>query len=326
MNIKAYVTGAGGMVGSHLVELLYRKGFEVFGSYYHPTVDLEDIDLTGIHMFELDVRDHQKMHKFIAKEMPEYIFHLAAQSFPVVSWQDPYYTMDVNVNGTVGLFEAIKDARKDHPEYDPKVVVISSSAIYGEALMDYDEDHLPDETCDLKPLHPYGVSKVAEDLLCFQYSRNYDLHIMRVRLFNCTGPRKIGDISSDFARRAVALSRIGENKLVVGSLEARRAILDVRDLCTGLLLLAEKGEKGEAYNICSSHVFKMDHVVTCLESIMGVKYELIQDPKLLRPADERLYAGNCDKIKALGWKEEYQYIDTLKDIVSYWEKKKDLKL
>lgn len=192
--------------------------------------------------------------------------------------------------------------------------------------MDYDEDHLPDESCALKPLHPYGVSKVAEDLLCFQYSRNFDLHIMRVRLFNCTGPRKIGDISSDFARRAVALSRKGEHKLVVGSLEARRAILDVRDLCNGLLLLAEKGAKGEAYNICSSHVFKMDHVVTCLESIMGVKYDLVQDPKLLRPADERLYAGNCDKIKTLGWKEEYQYIDTLKDIVSYWEKKKDLKL
>jgi len=324
--IKAYVTGAGGMVGSHLIELLHRKGFEVSGSYYHPTVDLEDIDLNGIHMFELDVRDHKKMHEFIAKEHPDYIFHLAAQSFPVISWKDPYYTMDVNVNGTVGLFEAIKDARNDHPEYNPKVVVISSSAIYGEALMDYDEDHLPDETCDLKPLHPYGVSKVAEDLLCFQYSRNYDLHIMRVRLFNCTGPRKIGDISSDFARRAVALSRKGDNKLVVGSLEARRAILDVRDLCNGLLLLAEKGVKGGAYNICSSHVFKMDHVVTCLESIMGVKYELVQDPKLLRPADERLYAGNCDKIKALGWEEEYQYIDTLKDIVSYWEKKKDLKL
>ena len=324
--IKAYVTGAGGMVGSHLVELLHRKGLEVIGSYFHPTVDLADIDQTGIKMFELDVRDHQKMHEFIAKERPDYIFHLAAQSFPVVSWQDPYYTMDVNVNGTVGLFEAIKDARKDHPEYDPKVVVISSSAIYGEALMDYDEDHLPDETCDLKPLHPYGVSKVAEDLLCFQYSRNFDLHIMRVRLFNCTGPRKIGDISSDFARRAVALSRNGDNKLVVGSLEARRAILDVRDLCNGLLLLAEKGEKGEAYNICSSHVFKMDHVVECLEIIMNVKYELVQDPKLLRPADERLYAGNCDKIKELGWVEEYEYLDTMKDIVSYWQKKADLKL
>lgn len=318
--MKAYVTGAGGMVGSHLIELLKKKGYEVIGSYYHPTVDLNDVDTDGIRLFELDVRDHEKMAEFIEKELPERIFHLAAQSYPVVSWKDPYYTMDVNVSGTVGLFEAIKKAREKHPTYDPMVVTISSSAIYGEALSKYDVDHLPDETCELLPLHPYGVSKAAEDLLCFQYNRNFRIKAIRVRLFNCTGPRKVGDISSDFAKRAVELKKQGSKDLIVGNLNALRAILDVRDLCDGLLILGEKGVPGEAYNICSSHIFKMTHVVECLEQITGVKYNLIQDPKLLRPADEALYAGNCDKIKALGWEEKYQYIDTLRDIYRFFDR------
>lgn len=322
--MKAYVTGALGMVGSHLIELLKKRGYEVAGSYYHPTVDIEDVDATGMKLFELDVRDHNKMKEFIESYLPDEIYHLAAQSYPVVSWKDPYYTMDVNVSGTVGLFEAIKSAKAIHPDYDPRVVVISSSAIYGEALLDYDVDHLPDESCALKPLHPYGVSKVGEDLLCFQYFKNFGVKAIRVRLFNCTGPRKRGDITSDFTRRAVELERKGDNHLVVGNLTALRAILDVRDLCEGLMTLAKKGEAGEPYNICSSHIFRMDHVVDCIEKVMDVKFELVKDESLLRPADERLYAGNCDKIKKLGWVEKYEYIDTVRDMIDYWRSKKTL--
>lgn len=317
---KAYVTGAGGMVGSHLVGILKDKGYEVVGSYYNPTTDISEID-HSIKMFELDVRDTQAMEKWIGSYLPDVVFHLAAQSFPVVSWKDPYYTFDVNAKGTVGLFEAIRAARKENPEYDPMVVVISSSAIYGEALLDYSPENLPDETCGLLPLHPYGVSKVAEDLLCFQYYRNYRIRTARVRLFNCTGPKKVGDITADFTKRAVLLEKEGSNKLVVGNLTALRAILDVRDLCEGLIVLGEKAAPGEPYNICSSHIFRMDHVIECIEKVTGVKYEVVQDPALLRPADERLYAGNCDKIKALGWVEKYTYEQTVADMIDYWRKK-----
>ena len=316
---KVYVTGAGGMVGSHLVEILHKRGFAVLGSYYHPTTDITEIP-PEIRLIELDIRDFAAMEALLEKERPDIIYHLAAQSFPVVSWKDPYYTMDVNVNGTVGIFEAIRKL-KEKDGYDPRVVVISSSAIYGEALLSYSPDHLPDETCPMLPLHPYGVSKVAEDLLCFQYNRNYGIQAMRVRLFNCTGPKKVGDITSDFTKRAVLLEKEGSNRLVVGNLTALRAILDVRDLCEGLIILAEKGEAGEPYNICSSHIFRMDHVVECIEKAMGTKYELVTDPKLLRPADERLYAGDCSKIKALGWEEKYTYEQTVADMIAYWRKK-----
>ncbi|MBQ9457655.1 MAG: GDP-mannose 4,6-dehydratase [Bacilli bacterium] len=318
--MKAYVTGSRGMVGSHLVEALSKAGHEVVASFYTPIVPQEEIQANA-RFVELDVRDHEKMAQFIETERPDAIYHLAAQSFPVRSWEDPYYTMDVNVKGTVGLFEAVKKCREAHPGYDPKIIVITSSAIYGEALLSYDVDQLPDENCALKPLHPYGVSKAAQDLLCFQYFRNFGLKTIRVRLFNCTGPRKTGDITSDFTKRAVLLEKSGDNHLVVGNLTALRAILDVRDLCTALMILEEKGKAGEAYNVCSSHIFRMNHVVECIEAVTGVKYELVQDPKLLRPADERLYAGDCTKIKALGWEERYTYQQTVSDMIDYWRKK-----
>ena len=318
--MKAYITGVGGVVGSALAPYLQKQGYEVVGSYFTPTTDISEIE-GDVRLFELDLRDHEAVKEAIEKELPDVIYHLAAQSRPVPSWKDPYYTMDVNVNGTVAVLEAVLAAKRAHPGYDPNVIAISSSAIYGDALSRYSIDNLPDETCELLPLHPYGVSKAAEDLLCYQYYKNFGIKTMRIRLFNCTGKNKDQDITGDFAKRAVALERNGDNHFVVGNLTAHRAILDVRDLCSALKILNERGQAGEAYNICSSHIFRMDYVITCIEKIMGKKYVLVQDPALLRPADEPLYAGRSDKIKALGWKEEYTYEETVRAAIEYWRKK-----
>ncbi len=318
--MKAYITGIGGVVGSALAPYLKDKGYTVTGSYFTPTTDISEID-PSIPLFELDLRDHEAVMKWIKQNKPDVIYHLAAQSRPVPSWSDPYYTMDVNVNGTVAILEAVKKTKAEDPNYDPNVIAISSSAIYGDALRNYSLDNLPDESCPLLPLHPYGVSKAAEDLLCYQYYKNFGIKTMRIRLFNCTGKNKDQDITGDFAKRAVRLERNGGRKFVVGNLTAYRAILDVRDLCSALYLLNEKGQAGEAYNICSSHIFRMDHVIECIEKIQGVKYELVQDPALLRPADEALYAGKSDKIKALGWVEQYTYEDTVAEAIKYWRNK-----
>lgn len=318
--MKAYITGVGGVVGSALAPYLKAKGYEVIGSYFTPTTDIAEID-PSIRIFELDLRKRDTVKEVIAKERPDVIYHLAAQSRPVPSWKDPYYTMEVNVGGTIAILEAVLSVKNEDPNYDPNVIAISSSAIYGDALRQYDIDHLPDESCALLPLHPYGVSKAAEDLLCYQYYKNFGIKTMRIRLFNCTGKNKDQDITGDFAKRAIRLERNGDNHFVVGNLTAYRAILDVRDLCSALYLLNEKGQPGEAYNICSSHIFRMDHVIECIEKIMGTKYILVEDPALLRPADEALYAGNCGKIKALGWKEEYTYEQTVEAAIEYWRKK-----
>ena len=315
--MKAYITGVGGVVGSALAPYLKDRGYQVVGSYFEPTTDITEID-PSIRIFELDLRQHEATKVWICSYLPDVIYHLAAQSRPVPSWSDPYYTMDVNVGGTIAILEGVKEAKRLNPDYDPKVIVISSSAIYGDALQNYSVDNLPDEDCPLLPLHPYGVSKAAEDLLCYQYFKNFGIKAIRIRLFNCTGRNKDQDITGDFAKRVVKLEREGGNRLVVGNLSAYRAILDVRDLCSALLILNEKGVPGEAYNVCSSHIFRMDYVVECLEKVTGRKFEVVPDPALFRPADEPLYAGKCDKIKALGWVERYEYIDTVRAAVEYW--------
>ncbi|QEK18909.1 GDP-6-deoxy-D-mannose reductase [[Clostridium] hylemonae DSM 15053] len=134
--------------------------------------------------------------------MPEQIYHLAAQSYPTVSWEKPYETMDVNVGGTIAVFEAIKELRKTYPNYNPIVIVACSSAEYGKTLEEI-EDEKVKENAQLKPLHPYGVSKVGQDLISYQYFANDNIRTIRARIFNTTGTRKKNDVTSDFTNRAI---------------------------------------------------------------------------------------------------------------------------
>ena len=236
--MKVLVTGAGGMVGSHMVELLHSQGHDVLGTYYKPTTDITELD-SAISMMECDVRYYASVQKIIADFKPDQIFHLAAQSYPTVSWVRPQETMDTNINGTVNIFEAVKSVRVLDGRYDPMVVVACSSAEYGQTLNEIEDPYVV-ETAQLKPLHPYGVSKVGQDLLSFQYFMNDHIRCIRVRIFNSTGTRKVNDVTSDFTKRAVLAERSGVYTLRVGNLETKRAIMDQRDLVNGLLLLAEK--------------------------------------------------------------------------------------
>ena len=248
--MKALVTGAGGMVGSHLIETLHEKGVEVIGTYYRPTVDINEISIE-IKMVECDVRYPQSLEKIIIEFQPEYIYHLAAQSYPTVSWDRPYETIETNINGTIAVFEAVKKVRRLlNKHYNPMVIVACSSAEYGETLNQLEGAEVyVKETATLQPLHPYGVSKVGQDLLAFQYFMNDHIRCIRARIFNSTGTRKVNDVTSDFTYRAVLAERSGKYELRVGNLETRRAIMDQRDLVNALLLLAEKGKAGEVYNL-----------------------------------------------------------------------------
>ena len=201
---KVLITGAGGMVGSHMVETLSSAGgYKIIGTYYKPTTILSEFD-PNIEMIECDVRYQEHVDKIISDFMPDEIYHLAAQSYPTVSWDRPYETIDTNVKGTVAVFEAVKRLKKNNHRYDPVVVVACSSAEYGETLNELQGDGIyVKETAELKPLHPYGVSKVAQDLLSFQYFMNDGIHSIRARIFNSTGTRKVNDVTSDFTKRAV---------------------------------------------------------------------------------------------------------------------------
>lgn len=311
---RAFVTGAGGMVGSHLAERLALQA-EVVGTSFRNTVPVEEIQGT-VRLIEMDVRNWQAMRDFIADYQPEVIYHLAAQSLPTVSWTDPWDTLDTNVQGTINVFEAVREVKKTgNTNYDPMIVVACSSAEYGASMV---PERVPiNEETPLLPLHPYGVSKVAQDLLSFQYWRNYGIRCIRARIFNTTGPRKQNDVVSDFAARAARIVHYG-GKLRVGNLKTRRAIMDVDDLISALVLLAEHGEPGEAYNICANETHEVGELIPILEKLAGQPLEIEQDPALLRCSDEAVIFGSNDKLRArTGWCATVSLEETVRRVFDY---------
>ncbi len=318
--MNVLVTGAGGMVGSHMVEQLYNAGHNVIGIWHKNKKNVEQIALP-IRFVQCDLRYGYGLDELLMDNLPEQIYHLAAQSYPTVSWVSPAETIDVNINGTVAVYEAIKKARTYvNPDYDPVIVVACSSAEYGETLNKLEGSEVyVKETAELQPLHPYGVSKVGQDLISFQYFMNDHIRCIRARIFNSTGTRKVNDVTSDFTKRAVEAEKSGVWELHVGNLDTRRAIMDQRDLVNGLMLLAEKGQAGDVYNISSEHIYQMRDIVTMIEKQIGHEFKIIVDPSLLRPTDEKIIVGDVTKLKRdTGWKQNIPMEQTIADMLDYW--------
>ncbi|MEK6816670.1 MAG: GDP-mannose 4,6-dehydratase [Nanoarchaeota archaeon] len=306
--MRVLITGVGGFIGYHLTEFLLSKGCTVVGT------ELGECH-NGIHekisVMQCDVIDSEKVKSIIRELDPDVIFHLAAQSYPDVSWAKPNLTMKVNVEGTVNLFEAIRQLK-----VDPLVFIPGSGAEYGVS----DKDAPLEEDYRLLPVSPYGVSKVMQDLLGYQYYKNYSIRCIRVRLFNSTGPKRLKDVCSDFTRRAVMIEKgLTDNVLKVGNLETKRAITDVRDVVNALWMLIEKGKPGDVYNICTSNVYKMKDVLDKVVSITGISPTISQDQSLMRVSDEPVLIGDTAKLKQhTGWEAEIPLDDTLKDMVEQW--------
>ncbi len=301
------ITGAAGMVGAHLAHALRRDGSRVLETALHAAPGLT----------ALDICDWPAVREGIADARPSVIYHLAAQSLPTLSWTDPWGTLRTNTQGTLNVFEAVRHVRATLDRgYDPMVVVACSSAEYGASLT---PDRLPiDEDAPLLPLHPYGVSKVAQDLLAFQYWRNDRIRCIRARIFNTTGPGKRADVVSDFAARVAAIRRAGGGALRVGNLDSRRAILDVRDLVSALLLLADRGEPGEAYNICAEQAVRIGDLVPILARLAGIALPLDPDPALFRPSDEAVILGRTDRLRArTGWRQAVTIEQTLAAVLDH---------
>ena len=318
--MRALVTGAGGMVGSHLVEALYRDGVDVLGTYYNPTVDVNKLN-SELQLLECDVRYPANIERIVTEFMPDQIYHLAAQSYPTVSWEKPYETMDINVNGTVAIFESVKKLRMGEMNYDPVIVVACSSAEYGQALETLTDPKVKENT-ELKPLHPYGVSKVCQDLLAYQYYMNNQIKCIRARIFNTTGVRKVNDVVSDFTKKAIwqKKNNLTHPVLKVGNIYTRRAILDVKDLNNALRILAEKGSYGDVYNISSELVYQIKDIIELIEEELKIKFELEIDTNLLRTTDEKIIVGDVCKLKQdTGWKQMVPMRQTIREMLNYWD-------
>ena len=313
------ITGGCGMVGSHLIEFYYSKGIKPVATYFTPTIDINEVaDKCEYHL--CDVRKEDKISQLINDNLPTVIYHLAAQSYPALSWEIPVESFDANVTGTVNVFEAIKRIRKANPSYDPVVIVACSSAEYGSSLTKF--DHPVTEDAELLPLHPYGVSKVSQDLLAYQYFVTFGIRTIRARIFNTTGVRKVNDVVSDFTKRAVMLEKGQINEFTCGNLNTRRAITDVRDLINALYLLGEKGNYGDVYNISGEHIYSMHDILEKIEAVTGQKLNPVVDQSLIRPQDEPIIYGNSSKLKAAtGWQQKVSLDTTIADMIAYWRQK-----
>ena len=315
--MRALITGITGFVGSHLAEFLIKEGLEVYGTVrWRSMVDNLESIKKDVHLIHADMRDAHSSEQAIRDSKPDYVFHLASQSFVPMSWRAPADTMETNLIGTIHLFEAIRKS-----QIDAKIQIAGSSEEYG---MTYPNELPIKETNPLRPISPYGVSKVAQDKLSYQYYRSYGLKIVVTRAFNHTGPRR-GDVfaTSNFAKQVAEIEKGRKEPIIyVGNLNAKRDFSDVRDIVHAYWLALQRCEFGEVYNICSEKTRTIQEVLSLLLSMTSKEIEIKQDPSRLRPSDVQILLGDCSKFKQqTGWRPEIPFEKTMEDLLAYWRER-----
>ncbi len=312
---RVLVTGVTGFAGSHLVDyMLTRNDVEIFGiqRWRSPLDNIAHIT-KGLTLLECDLRDPTSTRDTLEKVRPDWIFHLAAQSFVPTSWTAPTESLTTNVLGQVNIFEAVRRL-----DLKTRIQLACSSEEYG---MVYENELPIRETNPLRPLSPYAVSKVAQDMLGYQYWMSWKVDSVRTRGFNHEGPRR-GPVfvASDFAKQVADIEKgRKEPVLHVGNLDARRDFTDVRDMVRAYWLALEHCEPGEVYNIASGTAWRIGDLLDHLLSLSKTKITVKQDPARMRPSDVPVLLGDYSKFHAAtGWKPTIPFEQTLADRLDYW--------
>lgn len=318
MKKKAFITGITGFAGSHLARLLHSNGqYDVSGTYLSEDSKLVLEDLSSdIDLIQLDLMDKKRVEDVVAELRPDLIFHLAALTAPGLSFDNPGKVFTNNVEAEINIFEAVRKVK-----LNPRILITSSAEVYG---LVSPSDIPIDESTPLNPTNPYAVSKIAQDFLALQYFLSYKMEIVRARPFNHIGPGQTDSFAvAAFAKK---IAEIENDKikpvLYVANLESKRDFTDVEDMARAYMLLIEKGQPGEAFNIGSGRGFKMSEILSKLLSMSDRKIEVRQDKELLRPLDNPVLVCDPGKIeKATAWKAEIPIEETLKKILEYWRNK-----
>lgn len=292
--MKAVITGAGGFVGPHLIDHLEQCGDEAVG-------------------FDLgngpDLRNSAAWRDAIADHAPDVIYHLAGWSDVGGSWREPVTTFEINTMGTVSVLEAARQAGTG------RVVLISSADLYGTV----DQADLPiTESHPIRPRSPYGASKQAAEAAAVQYWRGHKLSTVIARPFNHLGPGQSPKfIAPAFAGQIAAAEAGGSNELLHGNLSPQRDLTDVRDVVRAYRLLAERGEPGEAYNVCRGETVSMQQLLDGLISKTDVTITQVSDPERFRPVEIPILRGSFDKLRAAtGWEPTIPLDETLTSVLT----------
>jgi GDP-4-dehydro-6-deoxy-D-mannose reductase len=317
--MRVLITGVTGFAGSHLAEYLlaHQPHVEVHGIYRWRS-RMENLEgVRGrLRLIECDLRDLTSVHHVLQQVRPDAIFHLAAQSFVPSSWKAPNDTLITNITGQTNIFEAVRLLG-----LDPVVQIACSSEEYG--LVHPDEVPIREDN-PLRPLSPYAVSKVAQDMMAYQYFESYGLKTVRTRGFNHTGPRR-GDVfvTSNFAKQIASIEAgLQEPVLKVGNLEAVRDFTDVRDMVRAYWLAVTKAKPGEVYNVATGTGITIQAMLDKLLALSTAKVRVEQDPDRMRPSDVVRLIGDATKFRQdTGWAPEIPFDTTLRDLLAYWRER-----
>lgn len=293
--MRALVTGGQGFVGRWLCAHLAAAG--------------DDVTVTGS---DVDVTDGPALRKAFSDAAPEAVYHLAALSHVGQSWDAPAATFRVNALGTLEVLEAARACVSD-----PTVLVVSSAEVYGWVT----PEQLPlDEDAPLRPVTPYAASKVAAEFCALQAHLGHGVAAVRARSFNHVGPGQAPSfVVAGLASRLVEAERSGSRVIRVGNLDARRDITDVRDVVRAYRLLVERGQAGEAYNVCSGRDVGVGEVLARLMDLAGGHFTVETDAEMVRPVDVPVLRGDPSRLgAATGWSPEVSLDETLAAVLDDW--------
>lgn len=261
----------------------------------------------------IDLRDSDALRSWLYNIELDAVIHLAAQSFVPRSFADPRETFDINLLGTLNLLDALKRSR-----FRGRFLYISTADIYGIVAA---QDLPITEDCLPRPRNPYGVSKLAAEALCYQWSQTEQFEIIMARPFNHIGPRQpeqfvVSSLAKQIADRAKNTSR---QPIAVGDLDVTRDFTDVRDVVRAYHLLLSQGRSGEVYNICSGFETSLRDVLSILQHLGGSEVDTIQEASRFRPSEQRRVVGSFEKIhNELGWRPAISLQQSLSDILHFW--------
>lgn len=336
---KILITGANGFLGSHLADFCILKNYEVYGlerpnqiyrNLAHYTNDTlkfsekekkkffnEKIEIItnnkNLKIIECDLNNAPLLEKILTGIKPNFIFHFGAQPLVIPSWEDPIATIQTNVIGTINVFEAIKNHK-----IKTRVIVACTSAEYGTTTS---LNRPLKESDPLLAIHPYGISKIATELLARQYFINFGIEIINLRFFNQTGSRRRGDATSDFIRKVAQIELgLSEPIIEVGDLNPYRDFTGIKDSLKAIWLTATKGTAGETYNICSGKKIQIRQILDIALSFTSKNIEVKENvSNKLRKTDEDVILGDNSKINnELGWDVSIPIEETLKEMYEYW--------
>ena len=322
---KTLITGITGMVGSHLADfLLANTEWDIFGMcrWRSPLDNVEHLlDRANrhdrVHFLYGDLNDYASLVNVVEECRPDYVFHLAAQSYPTTSFTSPLDTLETNILGTERLLEVLRKCKG----IDPVIHVCSSSEVFGRVP----RERLPiREDCSYHPASPYAISKIGTDLLSRFHAEAYKQKCVSTRMFTHTGPRR-GDVfaESTFAKQIAEIEKgLKKPEVLVGNLDARRDYTDVRDMVKAYYLAVQKCQSGDVYNIASGKSWRIGDVLDLLLSMSKVKIKVIQDKSRLRPSDVEVLVGDATKFKKqTHWKPEIPFEKTMADLLNYWRER-----